>query len=381
MFSITRLFLLTIILMLAACAEIPKQDEKAFDGPLIWPQPPDEPRFAYEVTLRSPADILAESEEDHLRRQLTGETVSTQPVFNKPSAIAARNGRIYVADIGSSTILVFDVPRRKLFRFGLRKPGELEKPSGLALDEQMNVYVSDTKQRTVLVYDNLGLFLRKVGGPQDLERPSGVAVSRDGERIYVIDRANNETVNHRVVVYDKEGKKIQVIGSRGSGDGQFNAPLQGVTGADGKLYVLDSGNFRVQIFDRDGKFLRSFGRVGAEPGKLARPRGIAVDAEGNVYVSDAAFNNFQIFNPEGQLLLAIGETSLESNPGRYGLLSGIAVDETGRVYVVDQLFNKVEVIKRLKESEVRQMLPEPSPVLLPAPAPESEQDTKIFKPF
>lgn len=356
MFRTARLFWLIAILLLAACSVVPQQEEKTFSGPLIWPQPPDQPRFAYETTLRSLADIIAESDDDRLRRQLTGETVPTQPVFTKPAAIVARNGRIYVADIDTNSIVVFDVPRRKLFRFGLRQPGNLAKPAGLALDAEMNVYVVDATLRKVMVYDSLGLFQRAVGSPEDLERPTGVAVSRDGERLYVIDRAYNESDQHRVVVYDKAGKKLQVIGSRGAEEGQFNVPLQGVVAADGTLYVLDSGNFRVQAFDRDGKFLRTFGGPGTELGKLARPRGIAVDDEGNIYVSDASFNNFQIFNPAGQLLLAIGESDKESNPGRYGLINGIAVDETGRVYVVDQLFNKVEVIRRLSDSEGRQML-------------------------
>ena len=356
MLRIARLFWPAAILLLAACSVVPQQEEKTFSGPLIWPQPPDQPRFVYETTLRSAADIIEDSDEYRLRRQLTGETVPTQPVFTKPSSIVARNGRIYVADIDTSSIIVFDVPRRKLFRFGLRDPGKLAKPSGLALDAQMNVYVADVKLRKVMVYDSLGLFQRTVGDRGDLERPTGVAVSRDGDRVYVIDRSDNESDNHRVVVYDKKGKKLQVIGNRGSGEGQFNVPLQGIVGTDGTLYVLDSGNFRVQAFDRDGKFLRAFGGPGTEFGKLARPRGIAVDDEGNIYVSDASFNNFQIFNPDGQLLLYIGETSQESNPGRYGLINGIAVDETGRVYVVDQLFTKVEVIRRLSDSEGRQML-------------------------
>ena len=357
MFRTARLFwLLPFVLLFASCSEVPQQEEKTFKGPLIWPQPPDQPRFAYETTLRSLADIIIESDDDRLRRQLTGEKAPNQSVFTKPAAIVARKGRIYVADIDTNSIIVFDIPRRKLFRFGLRQPGNLAKPSGLALDAEMNVYVADVKLRKVMVYDSLGLFQRAVGDPEDLERPTGVAVSRDGERIYVIDRSDNESDNHHVVVYDKKGKKLQVIGSRGSGEGQFNVPLQGVVGTDGTLYVLDSGNFRVQIFDRNGKFLRAFGGPGTEFGKLARPRGIAVDDEGNIYVSDASFNNFQIFNPDGQLLLAIGESDQESNPGRYGLLNGIAVDETGRVYVVDQFFTKVEVIRRLSNSEGLQML-------------------------
>lgn len=345
--------------LLVACAGVPDKAVSISKGPLVWPQPPDQPRFAYETVLRSPADIaVPELDKDKFMRELAGMPgVSERPVFEKPAAIAARQGRIYVADTSTETIVVFDVPRRRLFRFGQRAPNALGKPSGLALDAQLNVYVADAKRRQIMVFDSLGLFLRAIGGPDDLERPTGVAVSRDGERIYAVDRSDNESDNHRVVIYAKDGKKIKVIGSRGSGDALFNVPLQAAVAADGSLYVLDSGNFRVQAFDREGNFLRAFGRPGVNPGNLARPRGIAVDDEGNIYVTDASFNNFQIFQPDGQLLLAVGQASAASNPGKFGLLSGIAADETGRVYVVDQLFNKVEVFRRLSDREGRKLLP------------------------
>lgn len=354
MFQTTHLFCLPFILLLAACTTA-TQHEGKISIP-IWPQPPDQPRFIYETTLRSAADVVIESTQVRMLKLLMDAKVSDQPILNKPAAIVARNGRIYVADTGTHTIIVFDIPRRKLFRFGVREPGDLKKPSGLALDGEMNVYVADSERREVVVYDSLGLFQRIVGSPEDLERPTGVAVSRDGERIYAIDRSFNESEKHRVVVYDKAGKKLQVIGSRGSGDGQFNVPLQGAVAPDGTFYVLDSGNFRVQAFDKDGKFLRAFGYLGTGLGGLVRPRGIAIDNEGNIYVSDAGFNNFQIFNPQGQLLLAIGQNGKENNPGQYGLINGIAVDETGRVYVVDQMFKKIEVIRRLSDSEGQQML-------------------------
>jgi len=349
---------LVCIVLFAGCGVTPEANLKTATKPLLWPAPPDQPRFVYETVLRSPADIAStESAQDKLLRQLSGApAVSNTPAFKKPAAIVARNGRIYIADTGTESIVVFDVPRRKVFRFGVRAPNNVAKPSGLALDAEMNVYVADAKRQQVLVYDSIGLFKRSIGSKTDLARPTGVAVSSDGERIYAIDRADNNSDGHQVVVYDKEGKKIRVIGHRGSGDGQFNVPLQGAVAPDGTLYILDSGNFRIQAFDRDGKFLRAFGEPGVNTGNLARPRGIAVDEASNIYVTDAVFNNVQIFRPDGQLLLVIGTTGSESKAGRYGLLNGIAVDETGRVYIVDQLFNKIEVIRRLSDLEGQEML-------------------------
>jgi len=352
-----RLILLVFASLLAGCSTVPEREP--YDGPLSWPQPPDRPRFAYETMLRSSADIAFITKESSLREKVTGiKAASNLPVMDKPTAIAAGYGMIYVVDTGAHKIVVFNIPARRIFHIGVRTPGELSKPVGISLDGDQNVYVVDTNLRKVMIYDGFGLFLRSVGDPKELQRPIGVAVSRDGERIYVVDRSFNESNQHRVLVYGKDGNKLQEIGTRGSEDGQFNIPLQAATGPDDTLYVLDSGNFRVQAFDADGNFLRSFGSPGRAYGNFSRPRGIAVDDDGLVYVTDAGFNNFQIFNPEGQLLLAVGQGALESNPGQYGMLSGIAVDETGRVYVVDQLFNKVEVIRRLSDSEGEQMLEE-----------------------
>lgn len=348
------LFLLQtcIVLLLAACTSISTKDtEPEEPDVLFWPAPPELPRFAYETTLRSAADLIEESENKRLARRISGEALKADPAFSKPYGVAARNGKIYVTDTVTRSVAVFDVPRRKLFYIGLRAPGTLVKPSGIALDAEMRVYVADVTARKVNVYDNLGLFLHSIGNTDDLERPTGVAVNAAGDRIYVIDRSQNENINHRVVVYDDKGSKLFVIGGRGTGEGEFNVPVQGAVAKDGTLYVLDAGNFRVQAFDRDGKFLRSWGKAGNNIGDFVRPRGIAVDDDGNVYVTDATFGNIQLFNSKGELLLAIGSLGGKDKPGRYSLPGGVAVDETGRVYVADQLFNKVDVFRRLSKKE------------------------------
>jgi DNA-binding beta-propeller fold protein YncE len=352
-----RSLCLALLLLGAACSTPPPEKPTAKDeGDLLWPKPPELPRYAWETDLRRAADLFEDDSSSKLKRLLAGQSIPQERAFEKPAAVAAARGRIYVADTVQRRIVVFDVPRRKVFVMGLRAPGTLVKPMAVALDARQHVYVVDATLRKVMVYDGLGLFQRSIGSSEELTRPTGVAAEASGERIYVIDRADNQSERHRVLAYDGEGRLLREIGSRGHEPGQFNIPVQGAVAADGTLWVLDAGNFRVQAFDREGRFLRAFGRVGTGLGQFARPRSIACDRQGNIYISDAAFGNVQVFSPEGELLLALGRHGRLDKPGRYGLAHGVAVDETGRVYVVDQLFNKVEVLRRLSEDEGRALV-------------------------
>jgi DNA-binding beta-propeller fold protein YncE len=342
---------------LAGCAAPPDKPTQAEDeGERLWPAPPELPRYAWEADLRSALDVFEDSETKRRERLLTGENLNRERVFDKPAAVAAGRGRIYVADTVRRQVVVFDVPRRKVFTLGHRPPGTLQKPAALALDAQGRLYVADTSLRRVLVYDGLGLHLHDIGSERDLLRPTGVAVAPDGSRVYVIDRADNDSELHRVLAYDGQGRALPPIGQRGSAPGQFNIPVQGAVGPDGLLWVLDAGNFRLQAFDEQGRFVRAFGQAGTGLGSFARPRGLACDHEGQLYVSDGAFGNVQVFDPQGRLLITLGRGGRRDAPGRYGLAHGVGVDETGRVYVVDQLFNKVEVLRRVPEEEARALV-------------------------
>lgn len=331
-------------LLAGGCATPP---EDPFEPP-VYPPPPNEARFIYEMTVVSSAQVQEQGGESRLKELLTGVSSQRQGVgFSKPYDAVACGGTVYVSDSVSRVVYGLDFRENKFLEIGVEEPGSLRKPLGLAVDAACNLYVADFTNARVVVYDAEGEYLDALGGKQWFSRLSHVAVSADGSLVFAVDTGGvSDPAAHRIRVFDRAtGDHLYDIGSRGTGDGQFNLPKDAEIGPDGQLYVVDSANFRIQVFEQDGTFLRTFGGIGSRSGQFSRPKGIALDPEGRVYVADAAFGNFQIFTPEGELLLFIGDRSETGGPGLYMLPAGIDVDEDGRVYFVDQFFRKVDVFR------------------------------------
>ena len=55
--------------------------------------------------------------------------------------------------------------------------------------------------------------------------------------------------NHRIQVFNLNGKFVTKFGTEGSRIGEFNAPLSAAVLNDGKIVVSDNGNRRIQIFE------------------------------------------------------------------------------------------------------------------------------------
>ncbi len=331
----------------AACAAPGPTDSEAGNEQqeLVFPPPPETPRFVFERTILGSADITVEDSETKWRRILTGKADSSTN-FSKPFDVEACQGRMYVSDTVRRSVFIFNVPTGEFKEIGLDEPGILRKPLGMAMDSDCNLYVVDGTLKRVVVYDQDGDFLSAFGGMDKFQRPTHVDVDVDARYAYVVDTGGVSNDDHRIRVFDiATGDLAFDIGGRGNGPGEFNLPKDIAVGPDGRIYVVDSSNFRVQVFEADGTYVHTFGSIGVQPGQFSRPKGLDTDPDGNVYVTDAAFGNFQIFDPAGQLLLFIGSRSTSPGAAKYMLPAGIAVDEDGRVYMVDQFFRKVDVYR------------------------------------
>ena len=331
--------------LLTACAAAPQTAEREEADVIVYPAPPDPPRFYFERTIAGSADFEIVDSETKWRRALTGE-VAVSAGFSKPFDVEVCQGIVFVSDTVSRQVFRMSARDGAFSRIGLREPGQLRKPLGMATDEECNLYVADQTGKRIVKYDQNGNYLNAFGGSDMFDRLSYVEVDASGERLYAVDTGGVSSDRHHVRVLDgMTGEVLFDIGRRGVGDGELNLPRDIAMAPNGDLYVVDGGNFRVQVFRPDGSFAAKMGSIGNRPGQFSRPKGIDTDAAGNVYISDSAFGNFQIFDASGQLLMFVGNRGTDGGGGRFMLPSGLAVDEDGRVYMVDQYFRKVDVFR------------------------------------
>jgi len=186
----------------------------------------------------------------------------------------------------------------------------------------------------------LRLFGSQGANPGQFYSPRNVAVGPEGS-LYVADSGN-----HRIQVFDSEGTFLRQWGSMGPGEGQFNEPWGIAVDENGDVYVADTWNHRIQVFDSEGQFLRKWGFFATTDGQLGQenglwgPRAIAVDPEGNLYVTDTGNKRVQKFNSLGNFLGQWGGGGIVE--GRFDEPVGIAVDGQGNIYVADAWNRRVQ---------------------------------------
>ena len=122
----------------------------------------------------------------------------------------------------------------------------------------------------------------------------------------------------------------RVIGSHGTGPGEFYRPRAVTVAADGTFWVADMTG-RIQSFDREGTHRQTIRLPEVERG---RPTGLAIDREGNLLVAETHYSRIARYSPDGQLLERWGEYG--KGPGQFILVTDLAVDASGNVFVSEQ---------------------------------------------
>ena len=279
-----------------------------------------------------------------------------------------QQGALFVVDNGNNRIQKFDNAGNFIILWGNfgAANANFHNPTGMACDGKGDVWVVDTNNHRVQKFDGkLGGYLMKFGsrgnGEGQFNAPWGIAVDRVRGFVYVVDSAN-----FRVQKFDMSGEFIMAWGSFGSGDGQFYFPRGvAVDQNDGSVYVVDMGNHRIQKFDTSTNVLpqlltkwggsaeagHASSALAREAGQLRSPWGIAVDGAGDVYVTDTGNHRVEKFDQEGNFITQWG--GFGNSDGQFNFPYGIAVDAKGSVFVVDSGNTRVQQFMPADEGSER----------------------------
>ncbi|MGQ0524691.1 MAG: 6-bladed beta-propeller [Betaproteobacteria bacterium] len=340
---------LGISLLLAGCAATEPRVlhfgmEDAPEGRrLMWPPPPEIPRFLYAGRLVGEENFRSPAAEGFMRRLasfLLGEKPLT--VLQRPqSGTVDAKGRILVTDASRQAVFVFDTVAGDLMVWD-KADGLINfvAPVGIATGHDGDILVADAELGVVVRLDSRGNPQRTIGRGV-LKRPTGLAYDATQRRIFVAD-----TRAHDIKVFSEDGRLLNTIGRHGEADGEFNFPTH-IAYARGELYVTDTMNSRIQVFSDGGSRWRlTFGRRGLFVGNLVRPKGVTVDSDGNIYVVESYYDHLLVFNRNGEFLMGIG--GLGQDTGKFYLPSGAWTDSRNRVFVADMFNGRVVLFQYLE---------------------------------
>ena len=170
----------------------------------------------------------------------------------------------------------------------------------------------------------------------NVDQPSDAAIGPNGD-IYLVDG-----VNHRVVVFDSNGKQKFTFGRQGADKGEFKYPLGIDIAEDGKVFIADTGNHRIQAFDLSGNFLNMFVVKTGTDEKPADPADVLVSKLKNrLYVSDNDNHKVKVFSQKGKFDFEWGKFG--EGPGEFRYPGILTANEFNQVFVVDVLNTRVQV--------------------------------------
>ncbi len=213
--------------------------------------------------------------------------------FDQPTGIFVDSrGEVYIADTWNHRIQKFDTNGNFKMKFG--DSNLFWAPKKVVVDKDGFIYVVNTGYHRIQKFNRNGAEQWSVGtkgdGVNQFAEPVGLAIDNLG-RLFVAD-----TANQRVVVYDKDGHQVNTFQVFGW-DYYYTEPYAAIDAQSELLYLTDSQSNRIQIFGLDGTFKSFWGKQGTANGEFGQPLGIAIGPD-RVYITESQNNRVQIFTKD-----------------------------------------------------------------------------------
>lgn len=206
----------------------------------------------------------------------------------------------------------------KFGEFGIME-GQFTEPSGVAVNAQ-NIIVADTNNHRIQIFDKEGRFKFLFGecGKRDgqLLYPNRVAAVRPSGDIIVTERSPT----HQIQIYNQYGQFVRKFGAN-----ILQHPRGVTVDSKGRIVVVECKVMRVIIFDQAGNVLQKFGCSK----HLEFPNGVVVNDKQEIFISDNRAHCVKVFNYEGAYLRQIGGEGITNYP------IGVGINAAGEILIAD----------------------------------------------
>ncbi|MBM2826977.1 MAG: hypothetical protein HW403_1041, partial [Dehalococcoidia bacterium] len=215
--------------------------------------------------------------------------------------------------------------------------GQFREPWGVAVDDGGYVYVADTWNHRIQVFDKDLKYLRKWGYFANTQDPTASPGGLFGPRDLAVDVQGNllvsDTGNKRIQKFSPEGSFMKSYGGPGAGPGRFMEPVGLDVTSDGRIYVADTWNHRVQWFDKEFVYMGEFPVQAWQGQGLMNKPYLSVETGGNVVVTDPEKHRLLRFSSDGSIISVI--TGYGQERPVFNTPMGISTDKQGHLYVAD----------------------------------------------
>ena len=214
-------------------------------------------------------------------------------MFESPTGIGIdKDDNIYVCDSGNHRIQVFSEKGDFLRAINIKEgPLGQARPVDIAINNRTSLcYITDSVNHRVIVCDLKGKQVYEWGGKgdgnQEFRYPGSVTFA---EYLYVVD-----SLNSRVQVYEGGGIFVKSVGKWGVLPGEFFRPKGVAVDANMNIYISDGYMDVIEVFDESGfKYV-----LGTEKGEIRRfssPLGLFAEG-GRLYVTEMFTNRVGVYS-------------------------------------------------------------------------------------
>ncbi len=258
-----------------------------------------------------------------------------------------------------------------IFAFGGRgsDDGKFDEPYGISVSSNGTIYVLDTLNNRIQVFDANGTFIEKFGGEDTegielgkFEEPEGISLMEFSEnitKVYVTDTRNHraEIRTSNTTFSTSMNSTVTNISWAAFGercyldvcDSKTTIYLDYPTGISvdsyGNIYIADTENNEIKVLNSENKLIHKFNGINTTDGKFKLPKGVAIGSDNYIYIADTGNNKIRIFMQNGSQVRSFGSSGTED--GKFDSPSAIALDSYDNIYVADTGNGRIQIFDSL----------------------------------